>query len=376
MIFPNFFWKGETVRMFYQYAVRPLLFALSADDPEKAHEKALALLSWVGKHERLAGLIEQFSTVENERLEQEVFGLKFRNPVGLAAGFDKDGIALHGLQALGFGFLEMGTVTRYEQEGYPRPRIFRFSKDKAIINRMGFNNDGADNVAARMADTPRIKIPVGINIGKSKITPLEKASKDYCYSLQELYHYGDYFVVNVSSPNTPGLRELQGKYYLDDLLLAFERKNRMLADFFGSQLKPTLLKISPDLTWQEIDDILQVCFNLQIAGLIVGNTTVGRDGLSVITTKEGGLSGDPLWQKTISIVRYIHEHTKGRLPIIGVGGITNACRAYGMLKYACLIQVLTGLVYEGPFIVPTINRGLLRLMNRDGIRHISELRGR
>ncbi len=362
--------------MFYQKLVRPLVFQYSKDDPEKAHEKALVLLSWIGKHERLAGLIERYSTVEDERLEQEIFGLKFRNPVGLAAGFDKNVVASRGLQSLGFGFLEMGTVTQYKQEGYPRPRIFRFPKDRAIINRMGFNNDGADKVAARMADTPRIEIPVGINIGKSKITPLERASKDYCYSLQELYPYGDYFVVNVSSPNTPGLRELQGKYYLDDLLLAFERKNRMLADFFGSQLKPTLLKISPDLTWQEIDEILQVCFNLQIAGLIVGNTTVGRDGLSVITTKEGGLSGDPLWQKTISIVRYIHEHTKGRLPIIGVGGITNACRAYGMLKYACLIQVLTGLVYEGPFIVPTINRGLLRLMNRDGIRHISELRGR
>ncbi len=360
--------------MFYQKLVRPFVFWYSKDDPERAHEKVLALLSWVGKHKRLAGLIEQLFTIKDERLEQEVFGLKFLNPIGLAAGFDKNAVALRGLQALGFGFLETGTVTRYGQEGNPRPRIFRFPEDKAVINRMGFNNDGADEIEARLAKRRKLAIPLGISLGKSKVTPLENAVDDYLYSLRKLYPYGDYFIVNVSSPNTPGLRKLQERKYLDNLLLILQKENKTLAKQFNIQPKPILVKIAPDLSWEAIDEVLQVCMDRQIDGLITGNTTITRNGLSVPTEEGGGLSGKPLWPKIISLVRYISQHTEKKLPIIGVGGISNSEKAYEMLKCACLIQVLTGLVYEGPFIASAINWGLLRLMNRDGIKHISELR--
>lgn len=360
--------------MLYQKLVRPFVFWYSKDDPERAHEKVLALLSWTGKHERLAGLIEQLLTIKNERLEQEAFGLKFRNPVGLAAGFDKNAVASRGLQSIGLGFIEDGTITQYEQAGYPRPRIHRIPRDKAVINRMGFNNDGADKIEVRLAQTERLSIPVGINLGKSMITPLEKAVEDYLYSFRMLYRYGDYFVINVSSPNTPGLRKLQEKDSFNTLLLTLQTEAKNLAVKFGIEQKPVLAKIAPDLSWEAIDELLEVCLERKVAGLIVCNTTITRDGLSVPTNWEGGLSGEPLWFKAISLVRYISQHTEKKLPIIGVGGISNPEKAYEMLKYACLIQVLTGLVYEGPFIASTINRGLLRLMNRDGIKYIRELR--
>lgn len=363
--------------MFYQQVIRPILFWLSVNDSEIAHEKILALLGLTGEKERLTRLIERFSTFRDRGLEQKIFGLKFRNPVGLAAGFDKNAIALQGLQSLGWGFLEAGTVTRYEQEGNPRPRIFRFPKDKALINRMGFNNDGADKVAQRLAKVRRLAIPLGISLGKSKITPLEKAIEDYRYSLGKLYPYGDYFVVNVSSPNTPGLRKLQDKGHLGNLLFVLRREAEDIAKRTGVQLKPIFVKVAPDLTLEAIDELLQVCLDSQVAGLIAVNTTITRDGLSVCVPfrGEGGLSGKPLWPKAISIVRYIHEQTAGKLPIIGVGGISGPEEAYQMLRYAVLIQVLTGFIYRGPFIARQINQGLRRLMDRDGIRHISELRG-
>ncbi len=334
----------------------------------------LALLRYIGEHENLARIIERFSTFEDPSLEQEVFGLKFRNPVGLAAGFDKNAVALRGLQALGFGFLEAGTVTRYKQEGNPRPRIFRFPQDEALINRMGFNNDGANEVATRLMDTKKVAVPLGINLGKSKITPLEKAVEDYLYSLRKLYPYGDYVVVNVSSPNTPGLRKLQEKEYLDDLLLILQGENKVLAEQAGIQPKSILVKIAPDLGWEAIDELLGVCLKNKVAGLIVGSTTITRDGLSVSTKEEGGLSGKPLWPKAISIVRYIYEQTKGKLFIIGLGGISSSEEAYEMLKYAGLIQILTSFIYKGPFIARQINKGLKQLMDRDGIKGLSELR--
>jgi len=360
--------------MFYERMVRPILFGLSADDPEEAHEKVLSLLRWVGEKERLARLIEWFSTIRDRRLGQEVFGLKFPNPVGLAAGFDKNAIALRGLQALGFGFIETGTIARFHQEGNPRPRIFRFPEDKALINRMGFNNDGADKVAERLAKARRLTMPVGISLGKSKITLLEEAANDYLYSLRKLYPCGDYFIVNVSSPNTPGLRQLQEKEYLDTLLFVLQKEGKALAGQSGIQPKPILVKIAPDLSWEAIDELLQICFDRQVAGLIAVNTTIARDGLSVSTKEEGGLSGRPLWPRAINIVRHIYQETKGKLPIIGVGGISGPEEAYQMLRYASLIQVLTGFIYQGPFIARQINRGLKKLMDREGVRHISELR--
>lgn len=360
--------------MFYEKIVRPLLFRYSANDPEKAHEMALVLLRYIGEHEKLARIIERFSTFENPSLEQEVFGLKFRNPVGLAAGFDKNAIALWGLQDLGFGFLEVGTVTRYRQEGNPRPRVFRFPQDQAIINRMGFNNDGADAVAVRLAKSKKLKIPLGISLGKSKIISLEAAVDDYLYSLRILYPYGDYFVVNVSSPNTPGLRQLQEKEYLDALLLALQEENRTLAEKANIRPKPTLVKIAPDLGWEAVDELLQVCFDRQVDGLILVNTTITRDGLSIPTSEEGGLSGGPLWSKAINIARYIAQRTEGKIPLIGVGGIFWSWQAFEMLRFVHLIQVFTGFIYQGPLITRQINKGLRALMERNGIKHISELR--
>lgn len=361
--------------MFYERVMRPLLFRYSTGDPEKAHEKALALLHYVGKRERLARVIERFSAFEDVGLEQEIFGLKFRNPVGLAAGFDKNAVAIQGIAALGFGFNEVGTTTQYSQGGYPRPRIFRFPRDEALINRMGFPNDGADVIAKRLSEPKKGSIPLGINLGKSMITPLDKAVDDYLYSLGKLYPYGDYFVVNVGSPNTPDLRELQEKEYLDNLLSVLQREVTNLVKQTNTQRKPILVKIAPDLGWGAIDELLEVCLKCEVAGLIVANTTITRDGLSVATTKEGGLSGRPLWPKAISIVRYIAEHTKGAIPIIGVGGISGPEEAYEMLKFASLIQVLTGFIYKGPFIARQINKGLRELMDRDGIKRLSELRG-
>lgn len=361
--------------MFYERMVRPILFRFSVGDPEKTHEKVLTLLHYVGKIEPLAELIELLSTFQDLRLEQEIFGLKFRNPVGLAAGFDKNAVALRGLQALGWGFIEAGTITRYKQEGNPRPRIFRFPEDRAIINRMGFNNDGADEVAERLVKTKKITIPLGISLGKSKATPLEEAAGDYLYSLRKLYAYGDYFIVNVSSPNTPGLRQLQEKEYLDILLFVLQKEGKALAEQIGIQPKPILVKIAPDLSWEAIDELLQVCLDHQVAGLIAVNTTIARDGLNISIEEEGGLSGKPLWPKAISAVRYVHQQTKGKIPIIGVGGISGPAEAYEMLHYASLIQVLTGFIYEGPLIARQINQGLRRLMDRDGIKRLSDLRG-
>lgn len=357
------FQAGET---FYEKILRGLIFK-AFPDPERAHKVVLGLLRGVGA----LGLKRSFFK-EDKGLEQEVFGLKFPNPVGLAAGFDKNGVAIVGLSALGFGFLEIGTVTRWAQEGNPRPRMFRFPKDEAAINRMGFNNDGADRLAVRLA---RVKMdrPLGINLGKSKITPLDEAVDDYLYSLRKAYPFGDFFGVNVSSPNTPGLRRLQERDYLYALLMALQEESKTLSVRLGIKRKPILVKVSSDLAWGAMDELLEVCVLCEVAGVIAVNTTITRDGLSVPTTEAGGLSGKPLWPKAISVVRYISHQTKGKLPIIGVGGIFGSDEANQMLGAgASLIQVFTGLVYKGPFIVHQINRGLRKLMDQEGMAKLSD----
>ncbi|MFH1423975.1 MAG: quinone-dependent dihydroorotate dehydrogenase [Candidatus Nealsonbacteria bacterium] len=360
--------------MLYQKLVRPLLFKFSGKDPEKAHNLALALLRYLGWQENIFSLVENLASFESPRLSQNIFGLDFLNSVGLAAGFDKNAVALRGLQSLGFGFLEIGTITRHQQDGNPRPRILRIPEHRAIINWMGFNNHGADIVADRLRGTGRISIPIGISVGKSKITPLESAAEDYLYSFRMLYHYGQYFVVNVSSPNTPDLRKLQEKGHLNILLPAMQKENDFLARKFGIPRKPILVKAAPDLTFEAIDELLDVCFQYHIDGIIFGNTTISREGLTGPTETRGGMSGDPLWPKAIAIIRYVYKQTKGKLPVVGVGGIINAERAYEMLHYADLIEIYTGLIYEGPAICHNMNKGILKLMNRDGIKHISELR--
>lgn len=361
--------------MIYEKIIRPILFKFSERDPEIAHEKTLSLLRWIGQREWLVKLIENFLTVKDERLEQEVFGLNFPNPVGLAAGFDKNAVALQGLQALGFGFLEVGTVTKYRQTGNVRPRISRFKKEEALINRMGFPNDGADIIAKRLRKTKKVTIPLGINLGKSTNTPLEYATEDYKYLLRKFYNEGDYFVINISSPNIPGLRELQEKKKLDVLLRSVRKEAKILAKHSQGVRKPILLKISPDLEPKAIDDLLDICCERRVDGLIATNTTISRDGLNASAPKEGGMSGRPLFSKTIKTVRYIHQQTKGKLSIIGAGGIFSPEQAYEMLQAgASLIQVYTGFIYRGPALPRRINKGLRSLMDQDGIKHISELK--
>jgi dihydroorotate dehydrogenase len=351
--------------------LRFILFRLSKKDPEHAHEIALKVLQLIGQY---PWVLNRFTLYKDPILEQELFGLIFRNPVGLAGGFDKNAVAIRGLATLGFGFLEVGTVTRYAQEGNPKPRIFRFPKDKALINRMGFNNEGADGMLKQFQKTNRPSIPIGISIGKSKITPLDKAVEDYLYSFRTLHSYGSYFAINVSSPNTPGLRTLQEKNHLDILIVTLQNESKVLAGCAGIRRKPLLVKVSPDLSWQAIDEVLAVCSDRNVDGLIATNTTLSRDGLSTQTHEAGGLSGKPLQNRAREVVKYICDHTA--LPVIGVGGIFNAQDAFAMLKAgARLIQIYTGLIYEGPFVVSAMNKGLGRLMKEYRIKQIQEIAG-
>ncbi len=347
--------------------IRPLLFSFK--DPETAHNLALSFLKLAGLSP-FASLANFLTQVDNAALRQQVFGLDFKNPVGLAGGFDKHGEVLKGLEALGFGFLETGTITKLPQPGNPRQRIFRLNEDLGIINRLGFNNAGAEVLAKRLSHLNKIKIPIGISLGKSKITGLADSAKDYLFSLQHLYPYGDYFAINVSSPNTPGLRDLQGKEYLMEivsLLLGFSNNVDIK--------KPILLKIAPDLSVEAINEVLEICKNFSIDGIIATNTTLSREGLKSHTNEAGGLSGAPLRAKSTEVIRYIHKQMPA-LPIIGVGGIFTAADAYEKIKAgASLVQIYTGFIYEGPMIVKKINKGLVELLKRDGFKNISEAVG-
>lgn len=348
--------------------IRPLLFSLSKD-PETVHNLALSFLK-LGGLTPFSQILSSFANFSHASLQTKVFGLDFKNPVGLGAGFDKNAKVLSGLEALGFGFLEMGTVTKLGQPGNPRPRLARFSEDEALINRMGFNNLGADKVAARLSHTRKLKIPLGISLGKSKITELTDAMQDYLYTFEKLYSYGDYFVVNISSPNTPGLRQLQDKDALMKLISA------LVAYRQGQNIKkPLLVKIVIDFTYEAVNEILEVCKTCGVDGIICSNTSVGREGLSVATNEVGGLSGKPIRQKSTEMIRYIHKQAPN-LPIVGVGGIFTSEDAYEKIKAgASLIQVYTGFIYEGPFIVKKINKGLVKLLQKDGFKNISEAVG-
>jgi dihydroorotate dehydrogenase len=328
----------------YEDLLRPLLFLI---DPERVHELALDGL-------RLASSLPLPNRKDPvSPLRREVFGLSFPNPVGLAAGFDKNGIAIPALSALGFGSIEIGTVTAVAQPGNPKPRMFRVPEAEAIINRLGFNNRGAAAVAQHLKklwETTRWPaIPVGINIGKSRVTPLENAVEDYLESLRLLREYGDYFVLNVSSPNTPGLRSLQDPAALAPLCLKL-----------GQELgrKPLLLKIAPDLNWKELDDILATAESTDVAGIIATNTTIDHSSIPLPRRTQGGLSGQPLLNRSYEILKYIKA--RSRLPVVSVGGIMNAADALARLDAgADLIQVYTGFIYRGPGIIRQIRRALL-----------------
>jgi dihydroorotate dehydrogenase len=323
----------------FESVVRPVLFRLGDGDAETAHEYTLGRLAALGGRTR-AVLRARYAT----NAPVEAFGVRFPNPVGLAAGMDKNGVALPAWPALGFGFVEVGTVTAHAQPGNDRPRLFRLPASEAIINRMGFNNAGAAALAARLEALGPIGVPLGISLGKSKVTPLDEAVQDYLTSYTLLQPYADYIAVNVSSPNTPGLRTLQDRSAIGQLLGALVGKT------------PVLVKIAPDLTEPAVAELLSVCLEYGAAGVIATNTTLARDGLAASDQpragEAGGLSGRPLTEKARKVVHFVHTETAGRLPIIGVGGIMTADDAARLLDAgASLVQLYSGFIYRGPALV-------------------------
>lgn len=387
----------------YQSSLRPLLFKVFKVDPEWAHQQTLRVLAGLSRTRdqpltrSVCTQLQQMYRVSDPRLEQTLWGVKFDNPLGLAAGFDKDGVAAEIWGDFGFGFAELGTVTFHAQPGNPRPRLFRLLEDEAVLNRMGFNNSGAAALAKRLSagSTQEVSvlnslaveqldhqqrmmgIPMGINLGKSKVTPLEEAAADYLGSFRLLKHWGDYFVVNVSSPNTPGLRSLQDAAQLSQILDALQQENEAQ--------KPILVKIAPDLAWDAIADVIQLAQTYKLAGIIATNTTIRRDILKTqriaatgnpVSEEAGGISGVPLRQQATEVIRFIYQQTQGSLPIIGVGGIFTAEDAWEKITAgASLIQVYTGWVYEGPWMVRRILQGLLHKLEERGLTSISQVVG-
>ncbi|MEG4347561.1 quinone-dependent dihydroorotate dehydrogenase [Microcoleus sp. A003_D6] len=379
----------------YQSGVRPLLFSVLKTDAEWLHNRTLQVLELAARTQsnpatsRMLSQLQKSLGVQDSRLEQSKWGLSFKNPVGLAAGFDKNGVAADIWANFGFGFAELGTVTCQQQPGNPRPRLFRLTDDSAALNRMGFNNQGAAAMAARFqaaqknskfdASRPmrQSPFPIGINLGKSKVTPLEQAAADYLESFKLLKDWGDYFVVNVSSPNTPGLRSLQDAAGLTTIVEVLQQENQ--------GIKPILVKIAPDLEPEAIASILDLAKTYQLAGIIATNTTIRRDGLKTqilpetggaIAEEAGGISGLPVRERSTEVIRFIWQYTKGELPIIGVGGIFTAEDAWEKIAAgASLIQVYTGWVYEGPWMVRRILQGLLQKLEEKGFNSISQAVG-
>ncbi|WP_226063500.1 quinone-dependent dihydroorotate dehydrogenase [Kaistella polysaccharea] len=331
----------------YKSLIRPILFKF---DPEEVHYFTFSLLK------NFPFLTKNFlpKPLEDKRLEREVFGLKFKNPVGLAAGFDKDAKMFDELSNLGFGFIEIGTLTPKAQDGNPKKRLFRLKEDSAIINRMGFNNGGVDAAVERLKKNKNVLI--GGNIGKNKVTPNEDAVNDYIICFEKLFDHVDYFVVNVSSPNTPNLRELQDKEPLTKLLGTLQELN-----LTKKKPKPILLKIAPDLTDTQLLDIIDIVKETQIAGVIATNTTLSRENLNSENKKEtGGLSGKPLTKRSTEVIRFLAEKSGKAFPIIGIGGIHSAEDAIEKLEAgASLIQLYTGFIYEGPELIREINKKIL-----------------
>lgn len=338
----------------YKAIIKPLFFLFP---PEKAHKILVFFLS----NPFFRFFLKLFYNYQNDDLHVEFAGLKFRNRVGMAAGFDKEAELIDGLASIGFGHIEIGTITPKAQPGNPKPRSFRIPGDEALINRMGFNNKGLESAIVNLKKRKTRNIIIGGNIGKNKITSLEDAINDYTTSFDALYPYVDYFVVNVSSPNTPNLRKLQDKGPLTEILSSLSHMNKK-----KDQSKPIFLKIAPDLTDGQLDDIIDIVTKTGIAGIVATNTTISRNGLNISEVEieqigAGGLSGKPLSNRSTEVIRYIHQKSEGRIPIIGVGGIHSAKDAVEKLKAgASLIQIYTGLIYEGPGLVKRINRELLK----------------
>jgi dihydroorotate dehydrogenase len=342
--------------------VKPLLFRLPAETAHGLVHAGLGAVQGTPAESALAARYER----RDPRLAVEAFGQSFPNPVGVAAGFDKNAHVPSALASLGFGHVEIGGVTAQAQAGNPRPRLFRLREDRALVNRMGFNNDGADAIGRRLARQSLPDVPVGINIGKSKVAPLETAEEVYRYTYERVAESGDYFVVNVSSPNTPGLRDLQNPEHLQ----------RILTTLQDAGAAPLLVKLSPDLAGPAVEDVIDLAGELGLDGLIATNTTTERPGSlrSRNRSEEGGLSGRPLEPRATKMVRFVASRTD--LPVVGVGGVFTAGDAYRKIRAgACLVQLYTGLVYEGPSIARDINEGLVELLERDGFESVSEAVG-
>ncbi len=335
----------------YKHIIRPIFFSF---DPEKVHYFTFSLIRNLSKIPGFPALFRSIYVINDKRLETEVFGLKFKNPVGLAAGMDKDASLYNELSNLGFGFIEIGTVTPKGQEGNPKKRVFRLLEDSALINRMGFNNGGVIQAVERLKKNKGVLI--GGNIGKNKLTPNEEATSDYLTCFDALYDYVNYFVVNVSSPNTPNLRELQEKEPLKQLLQTLQNRN-----LTKLKPKPILLKIAPDLTDSQLIDIIEIVQETNIAGVIATNTTLSREGLqSANKIEAGGMSGKPLKNRSTEVIRFLSDNSQKSFPIIGVGGIHTAQDAIEKLEAgASLVQLYTGFIYEGPNLIKEINKKIL-----------------
>jgi dihydroorotate dehydrogenase len=379
----------------YQTVIRPIVFSGLQADPEWLHQRVIHLAQWLETTQtRPSGRwfeqqLRRSCSYQHPSLSQKLWGVEFQNPVGLAAGFDKDGLAAGIWSSFGFGFAELGTVTFHAQPGNPKPRLFRLPLDQAALNRMGFNNRGASALAERLTqmqtsilevglqDSSFRPIPIGINLGKSKITSLEEAATDYQQSFRLLKELGDYFVINVSSPNTPGLRSLQSAEQLDLILHTLQAENQAN--------RPVLIKIAPDLEWEAIADVLTLAQTYRLAGIIATNTTIRRDHLKTqiirstgnpVAEEAGGISGAPLRQRSTEVIRFIYQKTSGTLPIIGVGGIFTADDAWEKITAgASLLQVYTGWIYEGPWMVRRILEGLVQKLESHGLTSITDAIG-
>ena len=342
----------------YKFLIRPLLFLF---EPEKIHHFSFAFLKAVCRLPFVSLLLKASYRYKHPALERELFGLRFPNPIGLAAGFDKNATLVDELACLGFGFIEIGTLTPKAQSGNPQPRLFRLPADQGLINRLGFNNEGVE-AAVRRLKTKKSDILIGGNIGKNKDTPNEEAQQDYEYCFEALFEVVDYFVVNVSSPNTPGLRDLQEKAPLTALLQHLQKMN-----LEKPKSKPILLKIAPDLSNTQLDEILDIVEHTGIAGIIATNTTISREGLhtdskNIKAIGAGGLSGRPLRHRSTEVIAYLHRKSAGKIPLIAVGGVFTADDALEKLQAgASLVQVYTGFVYEGPALCKKINRKIAKL---------------
>lgn len=348
-----------------------MLFCL---DAERAHGFVFQLLKKSKNNSFLQKIAASEFCFLHPSLQFNLFGQAFKNPVGLAAGFDKNCEIFEIMPHLGFGFVECGTVTAQAQKGNPRPRIFRLPQEQALINRLAFNSFGADWVQNRLQSAARSQAPLGMNIGKSAATPLDLSAGDYLYSFEKLYPFADYFAVNVSSPNTAHLRDLEKD--CSPLLAALQSKNEMLAQISRTNLKPIFVKISPDIAFADLDKISESCIQHKVAGLIATNTTPARAGIKRDAFIEGGLSGKPLESRSTEMIRYLYKRVGKKLILIGVGGIFSAEDAYRKIKAgASLIQIYTGWVYEGPALIPAINRGLASFLERDGLKNIREAVG-